>query len=434
MIKPDEKNLLLTLLDLGPDQFTTFTYTELTGFLFGLAITPEEIPTAEWMPVIFDGESPSFASMAQAEELTSTLSTVFLRMRDNFIRNSLVFPFDFDESDTHQVEEVYEWVSGFEEALALREELWDPEEYSTMPEQKKLELFEAVMTLRALIDPEEFGEFFDRIPEEAFEELFPSIDDEEMSREELVIGLLLGSIPRSVLILQNHAELLRGGVRRSSAAKQAQSTGSDERVIHVDFKKKQRIKTEKQTHYTLTITLEDSDPPIWRQVVVPGRASLADLHQIIQHCMGWYNSHMHQFMIDRTAYCPADDGEETLMRTSRPMDEAKFTLQQLEEKIMGGFLYIYDYGDDWLHRITVEKAEQERKENHPVLLSGELACPPEDCGGIPGYMNLRTILSDPQHPDYLETVKWVGENFDPESFSRGQIETINQRLTHYKYL
>jgi hypothetical protein len=58
-----------------------------------------------------------------------------------------------------------------------------------------------------------------------------------------------------------------------------------------------------------------------------------------------------------------------------------------------------------------------------------MACPPEDCGGVWGYMNLITILKDPEHEEHDTYVEWLGlesgEDFDPKEFS---LEEVNERL------
>lgn len=47
--------------------------------------------------------------------------------------------------------------------------------------------------------------------------------------------------------------------------------------------------------YQLKIALQDTSPPIWRRVTLPADTSLARLHDIIQTCFGWHNSHQHAF-------------------------------------------------------------------------------------------------------------------------------------------
>ena len=47
--------------------------------------------------------------------------------------------------------------------------------------------------------------------------------------------------------------------------------------------------------YQLKITLRDTSPPIWRRVTLPADTSLSRLHDIIQTCFGWHDSHLHAF-------------------------------------------------------------------------------------------------------------------------------------------
>lgn len=45
------------------------------------------------------------------------------------------------------------------------------------------------------------------------------------------------------------------------------------------------------------ITLNDSEPKIWRRIQVPDTYTFWDLHCAIQNAMGWTNSHLHAFYI-----------------------------------------------------------------------------------------------------------------------------------------
>src|SRR5215831_5474182 len=54
------------------------------------------------------------------------------------------------------------------------------------------------------------------------------------------------------------------------------------------------------------------------------------------------------------------------------------------------------------------------------------ACPPEDCGGIPGFYDLLNALGDPMHEQHDELQDWVGDDYDPDAFS---IDKVNQMLT-----
>lgn len=52
----------------------------------------------------------------------------------------------------------------------------------------------------------------------------------------------------------------------------------------------------------------------------------------------------------------------------------------------------------------------------PVCMKGKRACPPEDCGGIPGYCQLLDTLAEPDCEEKEELLDWLGGPIDPEAF------------------
>ena len=60
--------------------------------------------------------------------------------------------------------------------------------------------------------------------------------------------------------------------------------------------------TEKTKIFEIEIVLEDVRPPVRRLVQVPGDASLAVLHEVVQSAMGWTNTHLHEFEIGGARY------------------------------------------------------------------------------------------------------------------------------------
>jgi integrase/recombinase XerD len=66
---------------------------------------------------------------------------------------------------------------------------------------------------------------------------------------------------------------------------------------------------------------------------------------------------------------------------------------------------------------VVEKImPMEPGKQYPLCLAGARACPPEDCGGDWGYVELLEILNDPRHERHAEMTEWLGRPFDPEAF------------------
>ena len=90
--------------------------------------------------------------------------------------------------------------------------------------------------------------------------------------------------------------------------------------------------------------------------------------------------------------------------------------------------YLYDFGDNWMHEVIFEGILiKEKSIKYPICLAGERACPPEDCGSIPGYYNLLEVLSDPNHDEYDGTVSWLKGHvknyhpFKPDEFEPDSI-------------
>lgn len=105
--------------------------------------------------------------------------------------------------------------------------------------------------------------------------------------------------------------------------------------------------------YQLKVTLEGIRRPIWRRIQVRGDISLFKLHKILQVVMGWYDYHLHQYIIDGERYsviCREAD-----MLGDDFKDEKKIKLFRIIPGEKFKFVYEYDFGDSWNHIILVEK-------------------------------------------------------------------------------
>jgi hypothetical protein len=180
-------------------------------------------------------------------------------------------------------------------------------------------------------------------------------------------------------------------------------------------------KANKKQAYQLKVTLLDIKPPIWRRIQVLSDMTLYELHWAIQTVMGWHSSHLHEFTIYETVYGePANDMEADIE------DETIVKLGEVISQENEKFHYLYDFGDCWEHEILVEKILPVGKGvRYPVCLGGKRACPPEDCGGAPGYKALLAILGDPSHPEHDHMFNWLPGDLDPEKFDA---EDVNRRL------
>lgn len=175
--------------------------------------------------------------------------------------------------------------------------------------------------------------------------------------------------------------------------------------------------------YQLKVTLLESEPPIWRRLLVSGRTSLKRLHEVLQVAIGWTNSHLYEFRVGEARYGDpvTDEFEEGIKDASRAR------LSSVLKARGDSLLYMYDFGDDWQHEVLLENilGLDKRRGSSPVCLEGERACPPEDCGGIESYSELLEAIKDPQHPEHDRWLTWLDGGFDAEYFD---VREVNRML------
>jgi len=160
------------------------------------------------------------------------------------------------------------------------------------------------------------------------------------------------------------------------------------------------------------VTLADvADPPVWRRVLIPSAYPLDRVHAVIQGTMGWENSHLHVFRVGGESYAAADpDGEVGYL------DETKFRLGDVVAGV-DRLDYEYDFGDGWEHALVVEaRTVAQDGVAYPACVAGEGACPPEDCGGSPGFAEFKAVLAGPPSAERDELLTWAGGAYDPGRF------------------
>lgn len=175
--------------------------------------------------------------------------------------------------------------------------------------------------------------------------------------------------------------------------------------------------------YEFKITLRGSKPPIWRRFVVPGHFFMDELHDVIQTVMGWDCEHLHVFRFGKREIGPAEEAGLDGME-----DETDVLISDCLKKGMK-FEYIYDFGDNWVHDCVVEATRKiDKNADVAFCVAGERACPPEDCGGLYGYYRKIEILKNPESPDFMETLEWMGEDFDPNFFDLDEVNAALEDL------
>lgn len=150
--------------------------------------------------------------------------------------------------------------------------------------------------------------------------------------------------------------------------------------------------------YQLKIELEGvGEPRVWRRLVISPEMTLYHLHRAIQAAMGWSDKHPHCFC------AKAADGDMEVIPTCDEQGRALETrIKRHINHDNPQLQYIYDFGDYWLHTITLEHARMDVTAI-PECIAGEGSCPPEDCGGPTGYQELKVAdRSDAMPPFAVE--------------------------------
>jgi hypothetical protein len=179
--------------------------------------------------------------------------------------------------------------------------------------------------------------------------------------------------------------------------------------------------------YQIHVSLIGITPRIWRRLLIPPQTTLPALHKILQIAMGWTNSHLHQFKHEDTCYgIPWDED---------PMDTVDYRKVKIGDLLLyphETLVYEYDFGDGWEHEIKLENILLNQEPlPFPKCIGGARHCPAEDCGGTRGYRNLLKIIRNQKHPEYKETMVWLGGRFDPEEFYIDQVNRgLEKRARH----
>ena len=180
--------------------------------------------------------------------------------------------------------------------------------------------------------------------------------------------------------------------------------------------------------YQLRVALRGTRPPIWRRILVSPTMTLARLHDVLQVVMGWEECHLHMFAKGRQRYSLPNPWMDDWapLGTPRELDEREYRVRQLLKREKDWIDYEYDFGDGWSHRITLQKIlPRDPRILLPRCISGKRRCPPEDCGGVWGFYEKLEIMGDPDHEEHEEIKEWIGDEFDPEAFSVGE---VNEQL------
>jgi len=218
--------------------------------------------------------------------------------------------------------------------------------------------------------------------------------------------------------------------------------------------------------YQIKIEFVNSNPLIWRRVIMPADATFNRLNDVIQTVTNfrsgypYHDYHIYEFDLpkdnlkvtnDEEAYEEykhfknnKQEMEEKINNMPDKFDEfKKKTLENLDTEIKkpsyikidkhlkkyGEIDYVYDFGDYWQLKVIFEKEIVGYEKGYPTLIDGAHNAPPEDVGGLPSFYEFLEKYNNPDHPDHEFIKKWA----DDQNYKEFNKKRINESLKSIKY-
>ena len=199
--------------------------------------------------------------------------------------------------------------------------------------------------------------------------------------------------------------------------------------------------------YIVRIEIEESNPLIWRRIIMPAGATYRRLHDIIQNVTNFQSGypgggyHLYEFNLPKENRIVTDN-EEAYMEHQHYIKNKKYYAERLKSMPANMLQFEKDYQerlkievrkpnrlkmDDYLERYKEIRYNYDL--GYPTLLDGAEAAPPEDVGGIHGFYEFLEAYRDPKHPEHSEMKAWAQDwnfrEYDPD--------WINERLKDLDY-
>lgn len=157
--------------------------------------------------------------------------------------------------------------------------------------------------------------------------------------------------------------------------------------------------------YRVRAQIDGSEPPIWRLIDLRSDLALDVLHQVLQVAFDWDDAHLHRYSLggdalDRRSQvflCQYDvDNDDGWGDDGGGLPDADVRLDEALHAPGDVLHYLYDYGDGWQLTLRLEQVRTAVDNAAPaVVVDGQRAAPPEDCGHVTDGPGLAELLDDP---------------------------------------
>lgn len=186
----------------------------------------------------------------------------------------------------------------------------------------------------------------------------------------------------TVMATPGGADLIRG------FASQITEGGALDTMIKEEEARLDEFALKSPARFIFRIELVGTKPLVWRRLSLPADCAYFHLHCAIQDSFGWQDVHPHRFEVWEEGRC-----ELTFSSDEEAGDhycEIENPITNLFTENVTEFIYLYDFKDQWRHRVVIEEFVQAGTGGtipgaSAHLHDGEGHAPPESCGGISGF-------------------------------------------------
>ncbi len=239
----------------------------------------------------------------------------------------------------------------------------------------------------------------------SLDDLLDSMPDENAPEEEV------NAFVEQVLSTPGGGELIRDFAGKITEG------GILDTMLKEEEAELENLKLKSPARLIFRVELPRTQPLVWRRFSLPADCAYFHLHCAIQDSFGWQNSHLHRFEIweDGRREITFSLGCENKSLEDNYCEIENEILDLFRENVLE-FIYLYDFEDNWRHRVIIEDFVQAgirgtSKKTIAHLHGGEGHGPPEGSGGAPGFA------------EFLEGEHPICERFEAsvlEEFRTGQ--------------
>ena len=194
------------------------------------------------------------------------------------------------------------------------------------------------------------------------------------------------------------------------------------------------LKDEENKTFKLKLQLAGvTKPPVWREVLVPANFNFLQLHEIIQTVFNWDGSHLWQFeekAYDSDFVVNLPSAEDFDMRHSIFYNADTTSISSLLKNKDDKMEYLYDFGDDWIVKISLKEILDKKIPNAEVTnFKGDNMV--DDIGGVWGYMSYRDFYNNLDTLSKKEKKEFLASTwFDSEDDFKVFMEELQFDIKH----